>query len=555
MRGRLVPTADSTTPIVCMAKTEGASRALTIGNRTQERVVGGPSSVIQTQQRPDWQGRERQSDHDSTIRPRTGTTPSSNLGGDTGPFLDYWMNLAESRSLVEADTVEPGHNDDASSSTDRSETTSEGMEMAFPSSWQSPVEGLSSFNESQPKDVPPDRNFAKSSPRRSQGQSAALETPVSIAGNAILPQRSCPDNTDPLRMLANSPGRLIVAEDGSQRYFGSSSNIAMLHDWSSSMFRPSIRCVLKDGNHAIQQAGLEWPDDPEQEEWLTKQYFTWHNPLSHEVIEHDYMAAKAAFNSGEATELYSPALRNAIQQNGAHASLKHQEPAEFFALRARVYLDVEMDSPCLATAQSTLLLAAYEFGRGLDSRGWVYAGMNIHLLIDLGLCPDLSRGQRVAGPGYQSDALQRSRSELFRASFSSNMLWAMYTGRPSLLSKLAVDRGNKHILTKTDELLWENFQRQGLDSLRDLEAQSRAMGIPHYLYQLLRIMEAIRASPQHGMRDADDTTPEIFINTMSKVLDDWMTSLPKPLRVDTVEMDHDQEIATSKHASAILLLQ
>ncbi|KIY02794.1 uncharacterized protein Z520_01259 [Fonsecaea multimorphosa CBS 102226] len=363
-------------------------------------------------------------------------------------------------------------------------------------------------------------------------------------------------------MLANSPGRLIVAEDGSQRYFGSSSNIAMLHDWSSSMFRPSIRCVLKDGNHAIQQAGLEWPDDPEQEEWLTKQYFTWHNPLSHEVIEHDYMAAKAAFNSGEATELYSPALRNAIlalgacysQQNGAHASLKHQEPAEFFALRARVYLDVEMDSPCLATAQSTLLLAAYEFGRGLDSRGWVYAGMNIHLLIDLGLCPDLSRGQRVAGPGYQSDALQRSRSELFRASFSSNMLWAMYTGRPSLLSKLAVDRGNKHILTKTDELLWENFQRQGLDSLRDLEAQSRAMGIPHYLYQLLRIMEAIRASPQHGMRDADDTTPEIFINTMSKVLDDWMTSLPKPLRVDTVEMDHDQEIATSKHASAILLL-
>ena len=69
-------------------------------------------------------------------------------------------------------------------------------------------------------------------------------------------------------------------------------------------------------------------------------------------------------------------------------------PAKFFASRAKVYLDIELDSPSFATAQALLLLAAYEAAQGQDSRGelskiptvcnilttltgWVYIGMSL----------------------------------------------------------------------------------------------------------------------------------------------------------------------------------
>lgn len=69
-------------------------------------------------------------------------------------------------------------------------------------------------------------------------------------------------------------------------------------------------------------------------------------------------------------------------------------PAKFFASRAKIYLDIELDSPSFATAQALLLLAAYEAAQGQDSRGeflrlsivshsltsvtgWVYIGMSL----------------------------------------------------------------------------------------------------------------------------------------------------------------------------------
>lgn len=43
--------------------------------------------------------------------------------------------------------------------------------------------------------------------------------------------------------------------------------------------------------------------------------------------------------------------------------------SDFFAARARVYLDIELDSPSIATAQAVIVLCVYEGATGGDSRG------------------------------------------------------------------------------------------------------------------------------------------------------------------------------------------
>lgn len=59
--------------------------------------------------------------------------------------------------------------------------------------------------------------------------------------------------------------------------------------------------------------------------------------------------------------------------------------AEFFSSRAKALLEVEMDSPRVATVQALVVLSAHEAAFTRDARGWLYSGMAMRLAVDLGL--------------------------------------------------------------------------------------------------------------------------------------------------------------------------
>jgi hypothetical protein len=88
--------------------------------------------------------------------------------------------------------------------------------------------------------------------------------------------------------------------------------------------------------------------------------------------------------------------------------------AEFFASRAKALLEVEMDSPSVATVQALVLLSAHEAAFTRDARGWLYSGMAMRLAIDLGLHVD-SEAYVKAG------VLNPKEAELRRTTF-----WATY---------------------------------------------------------------------------------------------------------------------------------
>ena len=49
--------------------------------------------------------------------------------------------------------------------------------------------------------------------------------------------------------------------------------------------------------------------------------------------------------------------------------------ADFFADRAKIILEIELDSPSVATVQALVILSSHDIGCKRDSRGWLYSGM------------------------------------------------------------------------------------------------------------------------------------------------------------------------------------
>jgi hypothetical protein len=53
--------------------------------------------------------------------------------------------------------------------------------------------------------------------------------------------------------------------------------------------------------------------------------------------------------------------------------------SEFFADRAKALLEIELDSPCVATVQALVILSSHEAASNRDARGWLYSGKNLFL--------------------------------------------------------------------------------------------------------------------------------------------------------------------------------
>ncbi|KAG7120854.1 Nitrogen assimilation transcription factor nit-4 like protein [Verticillium longisporum] len=113
---------------------------------------------------------------------------------------------------------------------------------------------------------------------------------------------------------------------------------------------------------------------------LAKLYFAWEDPIIHVVDEDVFFEEKNnAILHGKSSPYYSETLNNAICAIGANLAgnqdLDLPEPAsEFFSARAKALLDIEMDSPTVATVQALVVMS-----------------MAARLSADLGLHLDVSK--------------------------------------------------------------------------------------------------------------------------------------------------------------------
>lgn len=117
---------------------------------------------------------------------------------------------------------------------------------------------------------------------------------------------------DVTKQLTSRLGRLQITEDGQPRYYGATSNLHILHSGFNSLVQPNIRNVIIHGEAAIAQAGLQWQGDALYEDHLINLFFSWHNALMYVLDRDIFWRERQRFQQGRTTDLYSPALENAV---------------------------------------------------------------------------------------------------------------------------------------------------------------------------------------------------------------------------------------------------
>ncbi|KPI36587.1 Nitrogen assimilation transcription factor nit-4 [Cyphellophora attinorum] len=373
-------------------------------------------------------------------------------------------------------------------------------------------------------------------------------------------QAELPDDpfSEVARQLTSRLGRLQIAEDGRPRYYGATSNLHLLHGGSDALTQPNIRHVMIHGEAAIMKAGLQWDRDASFEAHLMSLFFSWHNSLQFPVDKAIFLREREKYQAGLDTELYSPSLENAILCIGAaYTDRSHdriQGPVdEFLALRAKAFLDIEIDSPTIATVQALLILSSHEAAHTRETRGWIYMGMATQIVTDLGLHLDLESEYSRLGGIDGLDDINITRRNVFWTVKSTDTLWSAYSGRPSLTKNLVHDQKGP-LPSRTYQ--WEPYLDQHSTINFPAGFDFRTAAHVHvYLASLMLILGRVSEVLYSGVPDISSNIQE-FVREADADFQEWMKELPPMLRLDDKQAFHVQsvlELHLIYHESIILL--
>ncbi|KAI1429897.1 fungal-specific transcription factor domain-containing protein [Xylaria sp. FL1777] len=257
------------------------------------------------------------------------------------------------------------------------------------------------------------------------------------SGPCSHPNASPSDSEDTRRLLgllSDRMGSLQIESPGQVRFYGPTSNFNLIDMPAPDNFTVH-RTIRSHGQDYIDRLGIGAAVPSEIEEHLENLYFSWQDPALHVVNRSVYEEAKDRWKDEEDTPFFSLALLNAICALGAAFESRYHHTfitfprslADFFADRAKVLLDIELDSPCIATVQAMVVLSGHDIGCRRDARGWLYSGMALRLAFDLSLHIDLSP---YVARGLLNHEEANLRQTIFWAACTADRIWSYLLGRP-----------------------------------------------------------------------------------------------------------------------------
>ncbi|PVH78285.1 hypothetical protein DL98DRAFT_422331 [Cadophora sp. DSE1049] len=312
--------------------------------------------------------------------------------------------------------------------------------------WNMAAEAMSQESIIQPGYVPVatgPQNYSTNSmtPHQQPSVSGGAPSCPSLQDDAMSSIESADELVD---QLSDRVGTLHIRPGGHIRFYGSTSNFNLLESPASDVSMNVHRTIRNDGAELLDRLGLNKEVPVDIEDHLTNLYFTWQDPSFHAVDRTMFEEAKVLWrDKGEDTSYYSEALKNAICALGAAFDARHhpvfvtfpRSLADFFADRAKALLEIELDSPCVATIQTLVLLSAHDIGCGRDARGWLFSGMAMRLSFNLALNQDL---KPYIARGAVNAAEADLRRTVFWAAFVVDHVWSFYLGQPFRMSMKGV---------------------------------------------------------------------------------------------------------------------
>ncbi|KAB8231579.1 transcription factor domain-containing protein [Aspergillus alliaceus] len=343
--------------------------------------------------------------------------------------------------------------------------------------------------------------------------------------------------------LSDRMGSLQIGSDGHVRYYGPTSHFNLLR-----MPTPDNltihRTIRQDGPDILDRLGVGKDIPTGFEEHLINLYFTWHNPLSQVVDREMYESARQKWHTKmEDTPYYSESLTNAMCCLGAAFEPRYhpnfitypRSVSDFFADRAKALLEIELDSPTVATVQAMTVLSAHDVGCKRNARGWLYSGMAMRLAFDLGLHIDMA-------PHVTERLINEAEAELrrtvFWGTFTVDHLWGFSLGRPVRINMedVTVDKPGRNQTNDSDRK-WAPY------GLPCPPPSSLAASVPdpvdilsQHRIQLCEIMTPLGHVLYGCSRVSKRALQGLNENTTGRLLK-WKANLPQSLQVDLENPD------------------
>ncbi|KAL4911496.1 fungal-specific transcription factor domain-containing protein [Aspergillus multicolor] len=349
---------------------------------------------------------------------------------------------------------------------------------------------------------------------------------------------------DVIEQISHRIGTLKIAGDGHLRFFGATSNLNLV-DVSATQQRqrPDARTVRHDGQDILNHLRVGQPVDHALEDHLLELYFTWQNTSTYVVDKEMYYTARQKWREEfDDTPFYSEVLTNAMCSIGSAFEARYHSTfitfpkslSEFFSDRAKALLEIELDSPCVATVQALVILSCHEGASNRDARGWLYSGMSMRLAFDLGLhldmTPYVERGDMSA---FEADV----RRIAFWGSYVADHFWGFYLGRPFRMNAgdITVPKPASD-LTVGKEGTWRPY---GLPANANQEAFSGALKNPNELIsRQFAVLWEIISPLGHVLYGCSDIPRHELQRYSSRITDDlfaWKANLPSILDIDLAD--------------------
>ncbi|OQD84434.1 hypothetical protein PENANT_c013G00053 [Penicillium antarcticum] len=242
--------------------------------------------------------------------------------------------------------------------------------------------------------------------RELEGLPDPFGPPVTTSSGSPEKETRSPERIEDLiDELSDRVGTLRFGPEGQPHFYGPTSTFNL----------PDAPVTTKPQTHRT----LDFCDndiDPGEEaplaldEHLLNLYFTWQDPSFH-VVDREMCSLGAAFETR-----YHPSFVTFPKSLVEH-----------FGDRAKALLEIELDSPSVATVQVLVIMSSHEVGNGQDTRGWLYSGMALRLAFDLALHIDLSS---YVARGSITAADAGLRRTVFWAAYMVDHLVGFNLGRP-----------------------------------------------------------------------------------------------------------------------------
>ncbi|OAL34833.1 hypothetical protein AYO20_05793 [Fonsecaea nubica] len=362
-----------------------------------------------------------------------------------------------------------------------------------------------------------------------ENSNADLKTPVPSHSEDVL-----------LDQLSGRMGSLQIAEDGQLRFYGATSNLHILHNGPLSLSRSKFRSPSEQGAELLHGAGVGHLVDESLEDHLLRLYFTWEEPSIHVVDESVYWRERMICKTtGQVSTLYSEVLTNAMCSVGATLTTRTYphlpDPlSDFFATRAKLLLELEMDAPTLSTVQSLAILSAVEASLTRDARGWLDSGMAVRLAVDLGLHLDPE-------PYVQAGLITREegmiRKVIWSGVFVHDRMWSLYVGRPVALDDrhVTVQFSAEEANPSRIQRYWSPYDDSEAFDLPRLPDSIDELGV--WNVKLCAHMTAIRETLYPDAKTGPMNARQLyqFAIQMRDNLLGWQRSLPSSLAVNNLD--------------------